>query len=329
MNPSIVKKSVSMRRREVMVNIIGKANLEYEGEENMSVEYTTDYWIKAMDECVASNPDIILLPERCDVHSSIPDKNIKYRWLDRRGDYILNAFSQYAKKHSTYLVYPTHRTLGDGKYGNCSILIDRQGDVVAIYDKVFPTVGEIDLGIVPGVGPVVADTDFGTLGFAICFDLNFWELLDGYVKASPDVIAFCSQFHGGPMQQVWAYRCQSFFLGATAGRVEKNIVAPDCEIRRQEYSYYDSIMEKINTNCMLCHLDFNRPQLRNALNKYGRKLTLHNTNGLGCVLLTSEDENLPIESIVEEMKIEPWKDYYVRSFDKAAANRPDNSHICK
>ncbi len=326
MNPTVKSKSVRMVRREVQVNIIGRARLPFTGEGNLSVDETISHWIGAMNERISSKPDIIVLPEVSDIYEGAMPKETKLKWLAMRGDKILDAYSDYAKRHSCYLVYPTYRDLGDSKFHNCSILIDRDGDVAAIYDKVFPTIGEMEFGIVPGSGPVVADTDFGRIGFAICFDLNFWELLDGYAKANPDMIAYSGMYHGGPMQQVWAYKTKAFMLTCTAGHLEKNIIAPDGEIRRQEYTYYDSIVEKINTNCTLVHLDYNRQKILKALDKYGRRLHMHCTSGLGSVLLTSMDENLPIADVIRDMDLELWSDYYKRSFEMAASLRPGNTY---
>ena len=326
MNPEIKAKNVKTTRREIQVNIIGRARLPFTGEGDFSVEKTISHWIGAMDERVSSEPDIIVLPEVSDIYEGIMQKEAKLKWLRMRGDAVLNAYRDYAKKHSCYIVYPTYRDLGNDKFHNCSILIDREGDVVAIYDKVFPTIGEMEFGILPGRGPVVADTDFGRIGFAICFDLNFWELLDGYANAKPDVIAFSGMYHGGPMHQIWSYRAKAFMLTCTAGHLEKNIIAPDGEIKRQEYTYYDSIVEKINTNCALVHLDYNRPKILAALKKFGRRIHMHCTNGLGSVLLTSMDETLPIGDVVREMELEPWADYYKRSFDMAASLRPGNTY---
>ena len=326
MNVEIKKKSVKIVRREVQVNIIGRSRLPFTGEEDFSVDNTIAHWTKAMDERVSSEPDIIVLPEVSDIYEGAMPAETKRKWLAMRGNRILDAFRDYARKHHTYLVYPTYRDAGGDKFHNCSILIDREGDVVAIYDKVFPTIGEMEFGIVPGCGPVIGETDFGRIGFAICFDLNFWELLDGYAKARPDVIAFSGMYHGGPMQTIWAYRAKAFMLTCTAGYLEKNIIAPDGEIRRQEYTYYDSIVEKINTNCTLVHLDFNRAKILKTIDKYGRRIHMHCTSGLGSVLLTSLDENVPIEEIVRDMELEPFADYYKRSFDMAASLRPGNTY---
>lgn len=84
----------------------------------------------------------------------------------------------------------------DGKFRNSTILLDRVGKLTGIYDKNFPTIGEIGDGIKPGDEVPVFKCDFGRVALAICFDLNFEELLVKYEKAKPDIILFPSNYHG-------------------------------------------------------------------------------------------------------------------------------------
>jgi predicted amidohydrolase len=58
---------------------------------------------------------------------------------------------------------------------NSAFLIDRAGRVAAVYHKMHPTTGELECGVVPGEGPVVAETDFGRVGLLVCYDLHFPE----------------------------------------------------------------------------------------------------------------------------------------------------------
>ncbi|MBR4223132.1 MAG: carbon-nitrogen hydrolase family protein [Victivallales bacterium] len=316
--PKIVAKKVEARPREVMVNIIGNDLAVANG--NTDVDKMIQYWLKDIKLCENTRPDLIVLPEICDIYHDllgIPgDADAKKRrddWLDKRGNKILDAFREYASAHRTYIVYPTYRDRGNGHVSNCSLLIDREGDVIACYDKVYPTVGDIEKGAIPGTKPVIAQTDFGTMGFAICFDLNFWDLLDAYAPLRPNVMAFSSYYHGNLMQATWAYRCQSYFLGATIGTLEKNIVLPDGTVRDAIHSFCTYLVGTINTNYKIVHIDCNRQRVKDAFAKYGRKLTVHNNNDLGVLLLISNDPDLPVGTIIQEFGIETWDEYYARS----------------
>jgi predicted amidohydrolase len=75
---------------------------------------------------------------------------------------------------------------------NTAILIDREGSVVGKYDKMFPTIGEIERGIVPGTEAPVFETEIGRIGMLICFDLNIAEVRDSLKRGHPDIVVYAT-----------------------------------------------------------------------------------------------------------------------------------------
>ena len=104
-----------------------------------------------------------------------------------------------------------------GTWYNSSYVIDRNGSDAGIYNKNFPTIGEMEAGIKAGDDVPLIKCDFGTVACAICFDLNFQELLEKFQKIKPDIILFSSMYHGGLVQSYWAYSCRAFFVGSIGG----------------------------------------------------------------------------------------------------------------
>ena len=182
--PVPVQKAVKVERREIAVSIIGKGLLSRA--RCGSAEEMIAYWTAAMDEEIGNKPDLVVLPEICDVIQGVSPQG-EVDWLRRRGNRVLEAFAAYAKRHRCYLVYPTYRQLPDGAWANCAIVIDRDGDVVGVYDKYQPTVRDLGnpvLDVRPGTGTCVVETDFGRLGVMICFDLNFQPIQDLWRRTS-------------------------------------------------------------------------------------------------------------------------------------------------
>ena len=70
----------------------------------------------------------------------------------------------------------------------------------------FPTVGEMEKGVVPGTDAPCFETDFGRVGMLICFDLNFREVRDALARGKPDVVVFSSMYRGGLQAQALAYQ---------------------------------------------------------------------------------------------------------------------------
>lgn len=314
LEPKIVKKEVVVRPREVVVTVLGADLPAMPRNGKATVEAVKAHWQRQLDKELPLRPDLIVFPEICDQFKSIRGE-AKRAWLEERGDAILLWMQELARQHQCYIAYPTHRDLAPGRYSNCTIFIDREGDVIGIYDKNYPTINDMNFGTLPGPEALLITTDFGTLGGVICFDLNFWELLERYAAAQPDVLVFSSYYHGGLMQSVWAYRCQAWFLGSAIGRLESTVLNPVGEVTAKSTCYYDNITTTINTNCRLVHLDFNRAKLSQLSGKYGRRVTMHDPGNLGSVLLTSHDPELPIDEVIRDLALELWSDYYRRSSD--------------
>ena len=307
--------TVAVRRREIAVSVIGLNRPSFPPVAE-SVPKVVKYWIDAMDREIGNNPDLIVLPECCD---TVPTKSQaeKATWIRMRGDAVLDAVRKYAAEHKCYIVYSAHRERDDGRFANSSRLIDRDGDIVACYDKVFPTAGESgsrECPIVPGSEAVIAETDFGRVGFAICFDLNFDELKRMYAEKTPDIICFSSYFDGDFLQRAWARDCQSYFVSSTCSTsLEKRVIDPAGAILRSESYYQPTFTAKVNTNRMVLHLDENREKFPAIIRKYGRRVEIRNPGSVGTVTILSNDPALPVETVMREFSLESYTDYLSRS----------------
>lgn len=304
-----------VKRREIAVSVIGLSRPSLPVKEE-SVGKVIDYWIEAMDREIGNKPDLVVLPECCD---TVPVRSgaEKARWIRMRGTKVLDAVKAYAAKHGCYIVYSAHRERDDGRFANSSFLIDRAGKVQAVYDKVFPTdneCGNKECPVVPGTEAVVAETDFGRVGFAICFDLNFPELMKMYAEKKPDIIAFSSFFDGDFMQRSWARECQSYFISSTCTEMLPGRVIDPAggELRNENY-YMPTFTAYVNTNCRVIHLDHNRGKFADVLRKYGKRVTIRNPGSVGTVTILSNDPDLPVDDVIKEFALEPFTDYMERS----------------
>ncbi|WP_299586186.1 carbon-nitrogen hydrolase family protein [uncultured Tateyamaria sp.] len=90
----------------------------------------------------------------------------------------------------------------DGRFANRSFLIGPDGAIIAGYDKIHmfdvrisdtETYAE-SAGYRPGTRAVVADTDIGTIGMAICYDMRFPRLSDALVSAGAEILTYPSAF---------------------------------------------------------------------------------------------------------------------------------------
>jgi predicted amidohydrolase len=60
-----------------------------------------------------------------------------------------------------------------GIWRNSCVLLGRDGNIAGIYDKNFPTIGEMEEGIKASDQAPVFQCDFGRVAIAICFEPEF------------------------------------------------------------------------------------------------------------------------------------------------------------
>jgi hypothetical protein len=264
-------------------------------------------------------PDLIVLPEACDRPGGLSEEKVLEYYRVRK-DQMRDFFAAAARDNHCYIVYSAKRQTTDGTWRNSSVLLDRNGAVAATYDKNYPTIGEIDDGIVPGPDICIADCDFGRVGFAICFDLNFDELRLRYAEAKPDLMIFSSVYHGGLMQAYWAYSCRCHFVGAVAG-LPSEIYNPLGHLIASSTNYFDYAVATVNLDCCLAHLDYNWGRLLALKEKYGPGVTITDPGHLGSVLISCNVSGLTARDMAREFEIELLDDY----FDRAADYR--NKHL--
>lgn len=155
-----------------------------------------------------------------------------------------------AHKYHTYIVCPIDRLEGDHRV-NSAVLIDRMGEVVCVYDKVYPYWSEFDrLPLVePALStPPVCQTDFGCVGMAICFDINFPNVWQTLADQGAELIIWPSAYSAGTSLQAHALNHHFYIVTSTYTR--------DCivyDITGQEILYEKS--DDINISRITLDLD--------------------------------------------------------------------------
>jgi predicted amidohydrolase len=128
----------------------------------------------------------------------------------------LRELGKLAKKYSTYIVSPIDRIDGDERL-NSAVLLDRNGQVVGIYDKVYPYWAELEHAQPVKVAKniPVFETDFGRLGIAICFDVNFPELWQGLADRGAELVIWPSAYSAGSSLQAHAINHHYYVVSST------------------------------------------------------------------------------------------------------------------
>ena len=284
------------------------------------------HWRQELDQVLSDKPDLIVLPEMCDCPANFDAdyvKNAAYRKV--RGRQVQDFLARLARQHHCYIAYSTVRDLDDGTSRNSTVMLDRRGGIAGIYNKNHVCIVENTQGNIKyGKDASLIQTDFGRVACVICFDLNFDELRLKYAEAKPELIVFCSMYHGGLMQTYWAYSCRAYFVSAIAKTAARsNIISPIGMPVAATTNYFDFVTATVNLDYCLAHLDSNWEKLTALKAKYGPGVTITDPGYLGPVLITSETDAASAKAMAREFKIELLDDYLAR----ALAHRHAPGHI--
>jgi predicted amidohydrolase len=218
-----------------------------------------------VDEQGARGTDVILLPETC-------------RGQDQSSEEALHgatvtALSALAKKHRTYVACPIDRKDGSRRL-NSIVLLDRSGQVACIYDKAFPYWSEFDLqpAVAPGEAAHVYQADFGRLGLATCFDVNFPEVWKQLSDRGAELVVWPSAYSAGVSLQAHAINHHYYIVTSSQ--------TPDCIVYdiTGERLLYESAQDvnlsrvTLDLDRVLFHENFNLDKRDKLLNEHGHEV---------------------------------------------------------
>lgn len=146
---------------------------------------------------------LVVLPENFAIMAMQDADRVEVAERDGQGP-IQDFLASQARTHGVWLVGGTIPVkTGDPKRVRAAcLLFNDRGQRVARYDKIHLFDVRLDSGeeynesaaIEPGDTPVVADTPFGRLGLAVCYDLRFPELFRRLLDQGAELFAVPSAF---------------------------------------------------------------------------------------------------------------------------------------
>lgn len=190
----------------------------------------------------AQGVDLITLPETW---------NMQYKnQPETLAGPTVTTMQMLAARHRTYVVCPIDRQDGERRV-NSAVLIDRLGRIVAVYDKVYPYWSEFELTpcVQPALTtPQVYEADFGRVGMAVCFDVNFPSVWQTLAEQGAELIIWPSAYSAGTSLQAHALNHHFYIVTST---YTKDCIVYD--ITGQELLYEKS--DEINISRVTLDLD--------------------------------------------------------------------------
>ena len=159
---------------------------------------------KLIAEASKAGAKLVALPENFALMGEHERAKIEIGEVDGLGP-IQQFLAGAAKKYGVWLVGGTMPIFGSdtNKVRAACLIYDDLGNRVARYDKLHlfdvhipgtnDTYRESD-SIEAGVEPLILDTPFGRIGFAVCYDLRFPEFFRGMSKQGVEILIIPSAF---------------------------------------------------------------------------------------------------------------------------------------
>ena len=272
-----------------------------------------------IERALPQKPDVIVLPE-CFANDigtaeSVPGP-------------ITDAMAEIAKANACYIAVPLYEKVGAQIYNSC-VMLDRQGAVAYTYHKLFPVDSEIKGGTTPGTSAKVIETDFGRVGLAICFDLNFREVIQGYADQGAELILFTSAYEGGRQLATWALDYGVFVVSSHWGGIGC-IVDKTGHVLEQGSSWLHPVVTRVlNLDSQVFHLDYNFNYLDAIRKEYGPAIRIHADVPEARCVIESVAEGLDVLSIRDAYGLELYADYMARSRKVRAQALADPASVAK
>ena len=268
-----------------------------------------DRAVEMIDRAAMDKPDLVVLPETFTA-LGCPSETWSETAETVPGP-TSDRLAAEAEEHQCYIICPIVRRDGRCTF-NSAVLLDRRGNVAGVYDKMHPTIGELEQGIVPGTEPVAFETDFGRIGMAICFDLNFRDVAEHLAADEVELVCFPSMYRGGLRTRLWAFEYGWFLASATPGEGSV-ILDPLGSVLEMSSAYEPIISHRINLDFVQLHIDENHRHWDGIKAKYGEAVELDVRSPEALSVLYAHDAAISARQIVDEFGLETTRDYFARS----------------
>lgn len=273
--------------------------------------------LSILEAAGAQRADLACLPEGF-MLAGIPTARLRSLAEPLSGPSV-KAVADCARRHAMYVVAGFY-VLEQGTVSNVAALFDRSGDLVCTYSKIHPTEYEIDDGVSPGSEVTVFDADFGRVGFAICFDLNWPDLWRQLEEKNVDMVCWISAYEGGFPLQAYAWQHQ-FPIVTSVWSYHAKIIERTGRVTAATSRWGRIATQDLNLDKRLFHTDFHAHLLLPMQERYGDRIRIESLTEEHLFTLESLDPQLSVEDVVSEFDLTDYQAYIDRSARKQRTAR--------
>jgi len=289
-----------------------------------SIEKNREYVMSLLDTALRQNPDLVCLPEAFTSVSPLPVDTPLDELAEPLSGPTIEIVAQKARKNHAYIICPL-LTKRDGNIYNSAVILDRDGDILGVYDKFQPVTGNHDYtdfegGITPGNDLPVFDLDFGRIGIQICFDIAFPESWAELARKGARMVFWPSAYNGGFPLQAYAY-LYGYYIVSSVRSDSARIIDPLGNILVQTSEFVNIVTREINLDFCVVYDDFNWNIPREIMDNYAGRVDIRANQDDGYFLLEPTDNTLTIAHLQQELGFESYAQCRQRHRDAYARFR--------
>jgi len=236
---------------------------------------------------------------------------------------VVTAVAEKARQHRTYATAPV-LLRREGRVYNSVVLLDRQGEPVGVYDKVFPvmmTDGSLEYGVTPGREFPVFDLDFGRVGVQICWDIAFAAGWQALADQDAELVLFCTD-PASPVAlrgRAWEH---DYYIAASTLHPPAMTVDPLGRVLGRTSEYGEVLVLALDLDFRVLHSNclWEWPESRRS--KYAGRINLEWDDDAQEYLVTSNDPSLPVRRFLEAEGLLTGRQRNARNAELQLAARP-------
>lgn len=261
-----------------------------------------------LETAAAYKPDLVLLPEAFPL-AGMPLAKVPEVAEPVPGP-IFDMLAAACRAGNFNLV-AGHVTAEGGRYLNQALVLNRAGALVGSYRKNYPVEEEIRCGIEPGSGPAAFDLDFGRIGVAVCFDLNWPELWAGLEQKGIDFACWISAYEGGfPIKNyAWAHR---YPIVSSVWPYHARVTDITGEVLASTSRWSRVAMCDLNLDRELLHTDLQMGKIAEIQSRYGDEVAVKTYTEEHLILLESRSQRFTVRELMQEFGLVSYRDYIAR-----------------
>ena len=218
------------------------------------------------------------------------------------------AIAEIARQYSMYVICPIQEQAGDEQY-NTAVLLDRRGEIVGLYRKVFVYWGE---GLTPSKeGVKIFNTDFGKISILTCFDINFAELWYDADALDSEIVFWPSAYGGGMPLNAYAMLYHYYIVPVGWG----NIIDITGENMKDAIKVGENMfIATLDLDLTLIHTNFNTEKVAKLLEEHRDEVVQeHYYDMESWYLLKSVKTGVSVRELCRKYQIETLRQYQHRS----------------